>query len=205
MDQELIQTFKKHYSHGDPSHDWLHIERVVRTCKELANELGANLKTLLPAAYLHDVINIPKDSELRSKAAGLAANKASELLKDSDLTDEEIQEITTIILEHSYSANLKPSSLESQILQDADKLDGMGAIGVMRWTTCGAKMKSTYYHANDPWGEDRELDDKSYSLDHFEKKLLNLYGRLNTAPAKIEGEKRMAFFESFLSQLKSEI
>ena len=65
----------------------------------------------------------------------------------------------------------------------------MGAIGIMRWTTCGTKMKAKYYHSGDPWGESRELDDRAYSLDHFEKKLLRLYNQLNTDLGKIEGRK----------------
>ena len=205
MKKSTIDKIKQFYEHDDPSHDWLHIERVSRTCRILAKELGANLDILIPAAYLHDVINIPKDSQLRSKASLIASEKAQEILSDDQYSMDEIKQITQIIIEHSYSANIKASSIESQILQDADKLDGMGAIGVMRWVTCGTKMKASYYHSGDPWGEQRELDDKKYSLDHFEKKLLRLYGRLNTKQAQIEGQKRLDFFHSFLDQLKSEV
>lgn len=205
MKSKTLEKIKKYYCHDDPSHDWLHINRVTNSCIELAKELNANLKILLPAAYLHDIINVPKDSHLRSKASLLASEKAKEILADDDFSQEEINQITQIIIEHSYSANIEPSSLESQILQDADKLDGMGAIGVMRWVTCGTKMKSKYYHSDDPWCEQRTPDDRVYSLDHFEKKLLHLYERLNTEPAKIEGKKRLDFFHSFLNQLKTEI
>lgn len=200
-----MEEVKKYYDHDDPSHDWSHILRVVNLCETFAEELKANKKVLLGAAYLHDIVNVPKNSEFRSQASRIAAEKAKDLLDQSEYSDEEIDMIAQVIIEHSYSANLKPTSLESQILQDADKLDAMGAIGVMRWTTCGTKMKSRYYHLEDPWGENRELDDKLYSLDHFDKKLLHLYDRLNTKPGKKEGRKRLDFFNLFLDQLKSEI
>ena len=205
MNTEFLQKIKKQYRHGDPSHDWSHILRVINLCKKFSEELGGDLKILLPAAYLHDIVNVPKNSEYRSQASRLASEKAKKILTGMGYSDDEIAKIAQVIIEHSYSANISPSSLESAILQDADKLDGMGAIGVMRWTTCGTKMNADYYHLNDPWGEARELNDKMYLLDHFEKKLLRLYDRLNTEPGRREGRKRMDFFHSFLEQLKREI
>jgi uncharacterized protein len=200
-----LDQIKKEYQNGDPSHDWSHVTRVVNMCHKLGAELGAEMKYLIPAAYLHDVVNVPKNHPDRHLASQMAADKARSYLEDTTLNDEDIKTITTIILEHSYSANLTPSCIESAILQDADKLDAMGAIGVMRWSTCGALMQAAYYHPQDPWGEKRDLDDRKYSLDHFEKKLLKLYSRLNTEPAKIIGKERMDFFHHFLEQLKSEI
>jgi uncharacterized protein len=205
MNKQLITKIKSFYSADDPSHDWLHILRVSSTCKKLAGLLNANWRLLEPAAFLHDVINVPKDSKDRSKASLLAANKAKQILVPFDYTDVEIEKISTIILEHSFSANIKATSIESEILQDADKLDSMGAIGVMRWATVGTKMHSSYYHQEDPWAKDRELNDKEFSLDHFETKLLKLYDRLNTDPGKSVGKIRLDFYKSFLFQLKAEI
>lgn len=205
LSEDLIQKIKRYYDHDDPSHDWSHVLRVKEVCLKLAKDHDVSEKVLITAAYLHDIINIPKNSIHRDKASSLAADKARVLLDGHDFSEAEISHIAQVILEHSYSANLKPSSIESAILQDADKLDAMGAIGVMRWASCGTKMKSKYYHPDDPWGENRSLDDKSYSLDHFEEKLLKLNGRLNTQGAKEEGKRRLAFFHAFLDQLRSEI
>ena len=66
-------------------------------------------------------------------------------------------------------------------------------------------MKACYYNIEDPYAKDRELDDKNYSLDHFETKLLKLYDRLNTEPGKREGKKRLDFYHIFLERLKNEI
>lgn len=197
--------FKELYDNGDPSHDWLHIERVVKNCINLAKGSEANLRILIPAAVLHDVVNLPKDSKERSMASAMAAERSKTLLSDFGYDIEELNQIGQVILEHSFSANLAPTSIESAILQDADKLDSMGAIGVMRWTTVGTRMGASYYESSDPFGEKRELNDIKYSLDHFEKKLLKLYSRLNTTQAKKEGTVRLEFFNSFLHQLKNEL
>ena len=205
LPEKLNSQLMSHYQKESPDHDHLHIKRVVKMCRELAKNREHNEKVLITAAYLHDIINIPKDHPRRSEASSLAAKKAQEVLKEYEYNREEIEHISQVILEHSFSANLKASSVESEILQDADKLDAMGAIGVMRWSSCGARMKARFYEENDPWGEKRELDDKSYSLDHFEKKLLKLESHLNTQMAKEIGKRRMAFFRHFLEELKLEL
>ena len=205
MSPTFLEKIKKYYGHGDPSHDWSHVLRVSKLCEKFGEELGADLRLLIPAAFLHDIVNIPKNSDKRHMASELAAIKSKELLDGEGFSGEEVQKICQIVLEHSYSANISPSSLESSILQDADKLDGMGAIGVMRWATVGARMKACYYNIEDPYAKDRELDDKSYSLDHFETKLLKLFDRLNTEPGKREGKKRLDFYHIFLERLKKEI
>lgn len=205
MKEQTLKTIQSYYHSDDPSHDWNHILRVVNTCKKFGEELGADLNLLIPAAYLHDIINLPKNDKNRSEASKLAAMKAKEILKDEVFSEIQIEKICLTIKEHSFSAGLKATTIESQILQDADRLDAMGAIGVMRWTTCGTLMGAQYYHQDDPWGDSRDLDDKKYSLDHFENKLLRLKDMLNTKPAQREGERRHEFFLSFLSTLKNEI
>lgn len=200
-----LDFIRKYYDHDDPSHDWSHIMRVVNLCQIMGELYHANMKILVAAAYLHDIVNIPKNSEKRSDASFLAAQKTKKLLIDQDFSEDEINEVAQIVLEHSFSANLKATSIESEILQDADKLDSIGAIGIMRWATVGTLIKAKYYHLDDPKAQNRQLDDKSYSLDHFEVKLLKIYDRLNTDWAKAEGLKRMNFMKSFLSQLDCEI
>jgi len=154
---------------------------------------------------MHDMINIPKDHHLRSKASELSSKKAKEILKSTAYNEEEIGQISQIILEHSYSANLKATSIESEILQDIDKLDAIGAIGIMRWATVGARMNAKYYEPIDPWAKERELNDQKFSLDHFENKLLHLNKRLNTDIAKEVGRSRQSLMLQFINQLKTEL
>ena len=202
----LLDNAKKFYvNNGDPSHDMLHIKRVMKTCEKLAKEENANLEVVLAAAILHDVINVPKNHPDRARASEMAANKAREILFDTGFSEKEIQHITSAIAEHSYSAAKKPTSIESAILQDADKLDGLGAVGVMRTVTTGARMNASYYNEFEPLVKTREYNDKAHTLDHFFVKLYKLPELMNTKSAKLEANKRVQFMKLFVEQLTSEI
>lgn len=113
--------------------------------------------------------------------------------------------VQTAIREHSFSAGLKPTTIESQILQDADRLDALGAIGVMRVVSCGMKMASRYYSATEPLPSARPLDDRSFVVDHFYVKLFKLAETMNTEEGRQEAQKRIAFMKEFLGQLQTEI
>ena len=91
------------------------------------------------------------------------------------------------------------------MLQDADRLDAIGAIGTMRAVTCGSKLGSSYYDMDDPFAKDRDLNDKNFTIDHFFTKLFKLGKGFNTEPAKIEGSKRIQFMRNFINQFSEEI
>lgn len=206
ISDKLKEISKPYYeSLNDPSHDWGHINRVLSMALKFSDELNANNEILIPAVYLHDLINIPKNSVHRSKASEYSSQKAQELLSSIGYGKDLCSKVGTVILEHSFSRGLEPSSIESAILQDCDRLDAMGAIGIMRWASVGTKMGAAFYHLDDIWADNRDLDDKSFSLDHFPKKLLKLIETLNTEPGKREGIIRHKFFLDFLEQIKSEI
>lgn len=194
-----------HCDNSDPSHDILHLQRVVSTCLKIGSALNADMTVLMAAAWLHDVVNVPKNHPERQSASVLAAQKAKSILHDLQYSANDIAKILQVIVEHSYSAGHKPTSLESQILQDADRLDAIGAIGVMRLASCGARMQARYYDENDPWAKNRELNDKNYSVDHVYKKLLKLEDAMNTEPAKEMAKARTEFLKLFLLQLQTEI
>ena len=88
--EKLLEFVIPYYENDDPSHDMSHVRRVLRTCEVIGKELKANLDLLLPAAILHDIVNVPKNSPNRSKASELAANKAKTILKQFDYTDEKL-------------------------------------------------------------------------------------------------------------------
>jgi uncharacterized protein len=98
-----------------------------------------------------------------------------------------------------------PSMLESAILQDADKLDALGAIGIMRTVTSGCLMGADYYDQEEPFVLERPYNDKKFTLDHFFVKLFNLPELMNTQSGKEEAIKRREFMQSFLKQLEQEI
>src|ERR1017187_3954154 len=116
----------------DPSHDILHVKRVVAIAKKLSLEENANLEVVVPAAYLHDCVYISKTDQRRSQASRISADRAIELLKDWKYSEELFPAIHHAISAHSFSANIPPETIEAQVVQDADRIDAMGAIGIFR-------------------------------------------------------------------------
>lgn len=203
---KLIAFVKPYYvDSNDPAHDWPHIGRVAATAKTLARNEKVNLECLLAAVYCHDLVNLPKDHPDRKNASTLTAEEAEKHLLKSGFLSEEILLIKSAIIEHSFSKGLKPSSKEAEILQDADRLDALGAIGVLRCAAVNTQMKSSFYEPQDPLAESREHDDKRYMVDHYFVKLFKLPETMNTQAAKREGEKRVTYMREFLRTLMSEI
>lgn len=203
--EKLFELAKSFYSNGDPSHDINHIQRVMANCRQICLTERANLDIVLAAALLHDLVNLPKNHPERLQASQMAAEKSHRYLVEAGFSSEEIEKIKSVIKEHSYSLGQRPSSVESAILQDADKLDALGAIGVMRTVTTGCRMNSSYYNVTDLFAQDRDWDDKNFTVDHFFTKLLKLPDLMNTAFAKTEAERRAQFMIQFLNQLESEL
>lgn len=189
----------------DPSHDFLHISRVYKWALRIGQKEGVNLRILLPAALLHDLVNLSKDHPHRAKASSMSAAAADRVLLEHNYLSEERKKICDVIIEHSFSLGKKPSSLESAILQDADRLDALGAVGIMRMVTCGCLLHRVYYHAEEPFAKDRPLDDRTYTIDHVYKKLFKLPALMNTEMAFQEANERMKFMELFMTQLGHEI
>jgi uncharacterized protein len=117
---------------NDGSHDMSHLNRVWRTARLIAAEEGGDLRLLAAAVILHDCVTVEKDSPLREQASRLAADKAEEMLTELQWSSLEIEAVSDAIRTHSYSAGLIPRSLEGRILQDADRLDAIGAVGIAR-------------------------------------------------------------------------
>lgn len=200
---KLEDRVRSLYKKDDPAHDWNHVQRVLANCYRLVHAEGGELELVLAAALLHDIVNLPKNHPQRREASTMAARAAREYLQ-SDFSKEEIDRICSAIEEHSYSLGKKPSSLEAAILQDADRLDAVGAIGVMRTIACGAQMGSPFYNSNEPFAKTRTLEDR-FMVDHFYIKTLKLGEGMNTGAARALADERVAFMENFLVQLRQEL
>jgi uncharacterized protein len=196
ISQEMVQ---------DPAHDLSHVKRVVKTARELCQRENARLAVVLPAAYLHDCFTFAKNHPDRAKSSTIAADKATAFLQSIGYPSEYIDNIHHAICAHSYSANITPTTLEAKIVQDADRLDALGAVGIARCLQVSAGFGASLYQVDDPFCTDRELDDKSYTVDHFYNKLFKLEAMMNTESAKQEARKRTTYMEAFLQQLKQEI
>jgi uncharacterized protein len=193
------------YPSTDPSHDLLHISRVVKAALRLAGEEGADMHVVLPAAYFHDFINVPKDDPRRKEASRLSATAAVEYLAAVGYPARYFDAIRHAIAAHSFSANIRPETPEAKVVQDADRLDGLGAIGIARCFSTSSLMRRPYYCPDDVWGEARELDDGAFAIDHFQVKLFKIAETMQTPSARLEARQRVDFMRLYLQQLKSEI
>ncbi|MCR9939370.1 HD domain-containing protein [Vibrio antiquarius] len=189
----------------DAAHDISHVQRVVNTAKKLAVEEGADLSIVLPAAYLHDCFTYPKDHPNRKQSSIIAAKKAVAFLESIDYPRQYHDAIAHAIEAHSFSANIRPNTLEAKVVQDADRLDALGAIGVTRCIQVSTEFDAQLYDDKDIFAQQRELDDKQFTLDHFQTKLFKIAETMNTESAKLEANKRKAFMQTYLEQLHDEV
>ena len=189
----------------DLAHDINHVLRVVKTAKFLCEAERAVIDVVIPAAYLHDCFSFPKNHPDRSQSSKIAAGKALSFLSSIGYPAEYLPAISHAIVAHSFSANIKPETLEAKIVQDADRLDALGAIGIARCIQVNTNLGVNFYSVNDPFCKQREPDDRRHAIDHFYSKLLKLSGTMNTASAKVEAEKRTSFMQLYLEQLGMEI
>jgi uncharacterized protein len=190
---------------NDPAHDFEHIMRVCKNVKNIARHENVSPRLILTAALLHDIVLFPK-SDKRSKTASLkSAQEAKRILEKYRYTENEITIIIDAITDHSFSRNKIPKTIEGKILQDADRLDALGAIGIARTFSVGGAENRPIYNTYDPFCHIRTPDDKSWTVDHFYHKLLVLEKKMNTKFAKREAKRRTKILKKFLTELKQEI
>jgi len=196
---------EKTLQNRDPAHDFEHIIRVYRNAELIGKDEGADMDILLLSALMHDLVTYPKGSSKASKAADDSADLAEKMLHGT-YPKEKIEKISYCIRTHSYSKKLIPATLEGRILQDADRLDALGAIGIARTFSVGGTESRTFYNPNDPLiRSDREPDDRRWTLDHFSAKLLKLKNSMHTRLGKKMAKERTLFMETFLAQLRKEL
>ena len=190
---------------SDSGHDIDHVRRVVTNAISISASENADLRIVVPAAWLHDCVIVPKNSPLRSQASRLAANKASDFLRSIQFTEELIDPIAHCILAHSFSAGVPCESLEARVVQDADRLEAVGAIGIARCLMTGGAMRQRLYHPDNPFPLDREPEDTVQSIDHFFSKLLRLDRTMQTASGRNLASQRTQFMIDYLIQLSLEL
>jgi uncharacterized protein len=190
---------------SDAAHDIQHIRRVVANARRLSEVENANWLVVMPAAWLHDCVIVPKSSPDRKMASKLAAERAVAWLSEHHWPHGHLDEVAHAIAAHSFSAGIPPLTLEARVLQDADRLDALGAVGLARTLMLGAEMKRDFYHPADPFCASREADDSTYTLDHLYCKLLKLEHTMQTESGRLEARRRSEFLCEFVKQLDSEI
>jgi uncharacterized protein len=190
---------------ADAAHDLSHIKRVVKNTLYLTDITEADSLITVPSAWLHDCVAVAKDSPLRSQGSKLAADAATQFLSEIDYPQERIAEVYHAIEAHSFTADIPPRSLEAQVVQDADRLDSLGAIGIARCLLVGGRLNSPLCDSEDPFCDRREPDDSLYTIDHFYTKLFKLPDTMQTEAGRIEAHRRAALMQDYLDKLRSEI
>ncbi|SDD12760.1 uncharacterized protein SAMN05428966_103277 [Massilia sp. PDC64] len=189
----------------DGAHDLNHFERVWRNAQALlAHYDQADALVVLAACYLHDLVNVPKDDPRRSSASRLSAELARERLAALGFPADKLAGVAHAIEAHSFSAGVPATTLEARIVQDADRLDGLGAVGLARMFYIAGRMGSALAHGSDPLALDRPLDDKMYSLDHIDAKLARLPGMMQTDAGRKLADARLATLTAFRTAFAAE-
>ncbi len=190
---------------GDPAHDFLHVLRVAANARRIGSAEGARLSIVEPAALLHELFNYPKGHPDSPRSGDVCAEHAWVVLRDEGVQEEDAALIASCIREHPFSRGILPGALESKVLQDADRLDAIGAIGIARCMATCATMERPFYSPIDPFCTERVPDDKAWGIDHFYKKLLRVPDALHTATARAMASERVTAMTQFLDQLAREI
>jgi uncharacterized protein len=190
---------------ADAAHDLEHTRRVVRNARQLAAAEGADPAVVLPAAWLHDCVAIAKDDPRRSLASQLAAEQAVAYLRTTGYPTVLLPAIQHAIAAHSFSAGIAAVTIEARVVQDADRLDAIGAVGLARCLLTGAALQRPLYDVVQPFPLQRRADDHRSSLDHFFTKLLRLEQQMTTAGGRQLAAERTAFLREFLRRFADEI
>ena len=207
---EIAEVLLPYSSDGyDAAHDLTHILRVWKNARFLQAQDGGDLRIILAAVLLHDAINVEKNSPARSMASRLSGELAVALLTNLlNWSLDDAEQVRHAIEAHSHSAGIAPRSLEAAIVQDADRLDALGMIGVTRCFYVSGRIGRALYDPVKMNGGEAPVDDMRFTLDHFDAKLFGLAATMNTRSARLLAEKRTErmrrFHEEFVSEVLGE-
>ena len=192
---------------AEGGHDWWHVYRVWQTAKTIAQEESANLLVVELAALLHDIA----DSKFNDGDEEIGPAKAAEFLKGIHVEDSVINEVRQIIKNMSFKASLGEvtyHSKELEVVQDADRLDAMGAIGIARAFNYGGYKGREFYDPAVPpnltMSKEEYKKNSAPTINHFYEKLLLLKDKMNTTTGKKLAEERHKFMEVYLEQFYGE-
>jgi uncharacterized protein len=190
---------------GDGAHDINHLHRVWASAQALmAKEAGADPLVVLAACYLHDLVNLPKNHPERSTASTQSAKAARTTLAALDFPPQKLDAVAHAIEAHSFSAAIAPRSLEARIVQDADRLDALGAVGLARLFYIAGQMGSALADGADPLATNRPLDDRAFALDHIVAKLSKLPAMMQTPAGRHLADQRLSRLTTFRTDFAHE-
>ncbi len=189
----------------DLAHGWEHVSRVYTLALTIAERERGNRFIVGMAALMHDLGRTAPHSETTHHADS-SVSLATTLMQEYLVPQTQQDAILHAIITHSFSLGIEPQTLEARIVRDADRLDSLGAIGIMRWAMTGTIRHTAHtYRPQDPFGERHPLDDRHYLLDHFFTKLLKLEETMQTPTGRSLAQQRTAFMHTYLSEFRREL
>jgi uncharacterized protein len=198
---------KQQLETAEGGHDWFHIERVYKNAILIAKEESCNMEVVQLAALLHDIA----DSKFHNGDETIGPKIAREFLTKEDVAEETIHHVVNIIENISFKGgNFKKDfhSKELEIVQDADRLDAIGAIGIARTFNYGGFKNRAIYHPeilpNLSMSKEEYKKSTAPTINHFYEKLLLLKDKMNTQTGKKIAQKRHDFMELYLEQFYGE-
>lgn len=205
--QQTIEFVKKELQNAETGHDWWHIERVHKSAKAIAIEEKVDLEIVEFAALLHDIA----DAKFNDGDEEIGPQKAGNFLKSINVNEETIIHVKQIIRNMSFKSSLGEisfTSIEMLVVQDADRLDAIGAIGIARaFTYGGFKNRELYNPAIKPainQSKEAYKNTTAPTINHFYEKLLLLKDKMNTLTGKRIAQQRHKFMEQYLTQFYAE-
>jgi uncharacterized protein len=205
--EQTADHVKKVLANEGSGHDWWHIERVWRMAKRIGQDEGADLPIVELAALLHDIA----DWKAHGGDSNIGSQTAMTWLTSLDVDSNIVQHVGQIIADISFkgaSVEQPMLSLEGKVVQDADRLDAIGAIGIARAFAYGGSKGRLIYDPTckptDHQTADSYLNSNGTTINHFYEKLLLLKDRMNTQTGKNVAEQRHDFMEDFLKQFYEE-
>ncbi|MFH8134875.1 phosphohydrolase [Pantoea osteomyelitidis] len=202
--ESWLQT---NWVHGDKAHDIAHLRRVWMSAQRIMQGSDANPLVVLTACYFHDVVNLAKNHPERHLASTYAAVETRRILQEEffDFPAELLEPVAHAVQAHSFSAAITPETSEAKIVQDADRLESLGAIGLARVFYTAGALGRPLFDSEDPLGKDRELNDVHWTLDHFQKKLLRLPATMQTEAGRLLAEHNADFLVGYMAKLCAEL
>jgi uncharacterized protein len=203
--ESWISEIRPMYRGADPAHDFSHILRVYRNARIIGEEEGADMRVLLLAALLHDVGSEKKHTTKQGESEDPGKSAVGAFLEAVGLEEAARDKVQYAVDVHRFSKGIVPVTLEARVLQDADRLDALGAIGIARVFLTGGTLGRELYSPDDPFCQARKPDDRKWNLDHFYKKLLKLESGMHTKSAKRLAAGRTKVLRRYLQDLEEEI
>lgn len=202
-----IVFVKEKLQNAEAGHDWFHIERVYKNALLIASDENCDLTIVKLGALLHDIA----DSKFNDGDETVGPKVAREFLESQKASEEIITHVVNIIENISFKGGnfeKKFTSKELEIVQDADRLDALGAIGIARTFNYGGFKNHQLYNPAIPpklnMSKEEYKNSESPTLNHFYEKLLLLKDKMNTPTGKKLAEQRHHFMEHFLAQFYAE-